>query len=182
MRAVPLELAGVLKLEQQAWRDDRGVFLETWNRRALAQLGLDVDFVQDNLSLSRQWVVRGLHYQIKQPQGKLVRVLTGEIYDVLVDLRRSSSTFGRAIGVHLAAAAHEALWVPPGFAHGFVALAPDTRVSYKVTDYWAPEFERTLLWNDPQLGIDWPIPANAVPIVSAKDAAGAPLERADCYE
>lgn len=182
MRASALAIDGVLKLEHDVWRDERGLFVETWNERALAGCGLDVRFVQDNLSLSRQWTVRGLHYQIQQPQGKLVRVLTGRIFDVVVDLRRQSPTFRRAIGVHLAAEQYDALWVPPGCAHGFLALEQDTRVSYKVTDYWAAQFERTLLWNDSSLRIEWPIPTGITPIISAKDAAGAPFESAPCYE
>lgn len=182
MRASALDIDGALKLEHDVWRDERGLFVETWNERALGRCGLDIRFVQDNLSLSRQWTVRGLHYQIQQPQGKLVRVLTGKIFDVIVDLRRRSPTFRRAIGVHLAADEYDALWVPPGCAHGFLALEHDTRVSYKVSDYWAAPFERTLLWNDPSLGIEWPIPNGVAPIISAKDAAGVPLENTLCYE
>ena len=181
MRAVALELPGVLKFEYDVWRDERGLFVETWNRRELMKCGVADDFVQDNVSVSKQWTVRGLHYQIQQPQGKLVRVLSGEIFDAVVDLRRSSQSFGRAIGIHLSAHTFDALWVPPGFAHGFLALQNDTKVTYKVTDYWAPKSERTLLWNDPELQIDWPIAPDATPIVSAKDAVGAPLNRAESY-
>ena len=181
MRAIPLELAGVLKFEHDTWRDERGLFVETWNRRELAKCGVEADFVQDNVSVSRQWTVRGLHYQIQQPQGKLVRVLSGEIFDAVVDLRRSSPSFGRAIGIRLSAQTYDALWIPPGFAHGFLALENDTKVTYKVTDYWAPKFERTLLWNDPKLKLDWPIPPHATPIVSAKDAVGAALDGAESY-
>lgn len=182
MRAIALDVQGALKLEDDVWRDERGVFVETWNARTLAGIGLDVSFVQDNLSLSKQWTVRGLHYQITQPQGKLIRVLSGKIYDVFVDLRRRSSTFGRAVGVYLSADDYAALWIPPGCAHGFVALEDDTRVTYKVTDFWAPGAERTLLWNDPALGIEWPIPKDATPIISQKDANGTPLAAAACYE
>lgn len=181
MRAIPLELPGVLKFEHDVWRDERGLFVETWNRRELVKCGVAEDFVQDNVSVSRQWTVRGLHYQIQQPQGKLVRVLSGEIFDAVADLRRSSPSFGRAIGIRLSAHTYDALWIPPGFAHGFLALENDTKVTYKVTDYWAPKAERTLLWNDPKLQIDWPIPRDATPIVSAKDAVGAPLEDAESY-
>lgn len=181
MRAIALELPGVLKFEHDVWRDERGLFVETWNRRELAQCGVAADFVQDNVSVSRQWTVRGLHYQIQQPQGKLVRVLSGEIFDAVVDLRRSSPSFGRAIGIRLSAQTYDALWIPPGFAHGFLALENDTKVTYKVTDYWAPKSERTLLWNDPKLKIRWPLPPDATPIVSAKDAVGAPLDRAESY-
>lgn len=182
MRAFALELDGVLRLERDVWRDDRGLFLETWNPQALARVGLEATFVQDNLSLSKQWTLRGLHYQIQPPQGKLISVVTGSIYDVVVDLRRRSKTFRRAIGIHLAADEYAALWVPPGYAHGFLALEPDTRVAYKVTDSWAPDFERTLLWQDPALAIQWPIPAGIAPIVSKKDAAGSPLDSAAYYE
>jgi dTDP-4-dehydrorhamnose 3,5-epimerase len=181
MQAEPLAIAGVIKFSHDVWRDDRGLFLESWNERALAQQGLDVRFVQDNMSLSRQWTVRGLHYQIEQPQGKLIRVITGAVYDVIVDLRRSSPTFRRALGVRLTAERFESLWVPPGCAHGFLALADDTRVAYKVTDFWAPQHERTLLWNDPALDIPWPLPAGVAPIVSAKDAAGLHLHEAPDY-
>jgi dTDP-4-dehydrorhamnose 3,5-epimerase len=181
MRAESLSIAGVLKIEHQLWRDERGVFVETWNERAFRELGVASKFVQDNLSISRQWTVRGLHYQVQQPQGKLIRVLAGEIYDVLVDLRCNSPTFRRAIGVHLTAQSGDSLWVPEGLAHGFLALEEQTQVSYKVTDFWLPKSERTLLWNDPELRIDWPIPPGVQPIVSAKDAAGSSLENADVY-
>lgn len=181
MRAIPLELPGVVKFEHDVWRDERGLFVETWNRRELVKCGVEADFVQDNVSVSKQWTVRGLHYQIQQPQGKLVRVLHGEIFDAVVDLRRSSPFFGRAIGIRLSAQTYDALWVPPGFAHGFLALENDTKVTYKVTDYWAPKFERTLLWNDPRLQLLWPIPPDTMPIVSAKDAVGATLEHAENY-
>lgn len=182
MHAAKLDIDGALKLQHDVWRDERGLFMEAWNERELARVGLEARFVQDNLSLSRQWTVRGLHYQIQQPQGKLIRVLTGKIYDVIVDLRRHSPTFRRMIGLYLSADDYEALWVPPGCAHGFLALEHDTRVAYKVTDYWAAQFERTLLWNDPALDIEWPIPGGITPIVSKKDAAGMPLESAAHYE
>lgn len=181
MRAQSLSIAGVLRIEHQLWRDERGTFVETWNERVFRDLGLTAEFVQDNLSISRQWTVRGLHYQVQQPQGKLIRVLAGEIFDVLVDLRRSSPTFRRAIGVHLAAASGDSLWVPEGLAHGFVALTDQTQVAYKMTDFWMPSAERTLLWNDPALQVDWPIPPGVRPTVSAKDAAGTALENADLF-
>lgn len=181
MRAINLELSGALKIEHQTWRDERGTFLETWNEREFQKLGISCRFVQDNMSTSKRWTVRGLHYQIQQSQGKLVRVLTGEIYDVIVDLRRSSATFGRAIGVHLSAEGAESLWVPAGFAHGFLSLAEDTKVAYKVTDFWSPQAERTLLWNDPELGVSWPLPSNVDPTISAKDAAGSTLASAETY-
>jgi dTDP-4-dehydrorhamnose 3,5-epimerase len=181
MRAIELELPGALKIEHRVWPDERGSFVETWNEREFHKLGITDAFVQDNMSTSKQWTVRGLHYQVQQPQGKLVRVLAGAIYDVFVDLRRSSATFGRAIGVHLSAERAESLWIPAGFAHGFLSLADETKVAYKVTEFWAPQAERTLLWNDPALGIDWPVAPGAQPIVSAKDAAGLPFARAESY-
>ncbi len=181
MRAIGLSIVGALKIEHQLWHDERGTFVETWNEKAFHDLGVKANFVQDNLSISRQWTVRGLHYQVQQPQGKLIRVLTGEIYDVLVDLRRSSPTFRLAIGVHLSAQSGDSLWVPQGLAHGFLALAEQTRVAYKVTDFWLPKAERTLVWNDPELKIAWPIPSGIQPIVSAKDAAGSSLQNADVF-
>lgn len=181
MRAIELELPGAIKVEHQVWRDERGAFVETWNEREFGKLGIPATFVQDNMSTSRRWTVRGLHYQIDQAQGKLVRAVAGEIFDVIIDLRRSSPTFGRALGVTLSAERGESLWVPQGFAHGFLALSDDTKVAYKVTDFWAPSMERTLLWNDPALGIDWPLPPGATPIVSAKDALGSRLDSAETY-
>lgn len=181
MRAVSLELTGAVIIEHQIWHDERGAFVETWNEREFAKLGLAASFVQDNMSTSRRWTVRGLHYQVEHAQGKLVRVLAGEVFDVIVDLRRNSSTFGRALGVPLSAERGESLWVPQGFAHGFLALTNDTKVAYKVTNFWAPKMERTLLWNDPALKIDWPLPANVAPIISAKDALGSPLASAETY-
>jgi dTDP-4-dehydrorhamnose 3,5-epimerase len=181
MRATGLSIPGVLKIEHQLWRDERGMFTETWNERSFQDLGIGSKFVQDNLSISKRWTVRGLHYQVLQPQAKLIRVLAGEIYDVLVDLRRSSPTFGRAIGVHLTAQSGDSLWVPEGLAHGFLALAEQTQVAYKVTDFWLPKAERTLLWNDPKLGVEWPIPAGIQPIISAKDAAGTELQSAETF-
>ena len=181
MRVIDLELLGAKKIEHQVWADERGSFIETWNEREFHKLGITCSFVQDNMSTSKRWTARGLHYQIQHPQGKLVRVLSGEIYDVIVDLRRSSSTFRRAIGMYLSAQRAESLWVPPGFAHGFLALTDDTKVAYKVTEFWAPQAERTLLWNDPELGVAWPLPPHVQPIVSPKDAAGALLHRAETY-
>jgi dTDP-4-dehydrorhamnose 3,5-epimerase len=181
MRLVSLGLPGLLLVESRVFSDVRGSFLETWNGRALAAAGLEATFVQDNMSLSNRHALRGLHYQARQPQGKLIRVVSGAVFDVVVDLRRSSPAFGRAFTLELEADKHQALWVPPGFAHGFLSLADDTRVQYKVTDYWAPEWERTLAWDDPALGISWPLPAGGTPIVSDKDRAGTPLAAADTY-
>ena len=181
MRAAPLSLPGVLLIEHQVFDDARGAFYESWNERDFAAAGIEARFVQENVSGSRAYVLRGLHYQIRQTQGKLVRVLAGEIFDVVVDLRRSSATFGRSLSVQLDAAGARSLWVPPGFAHGFLALADETRVQYKVTDYWSREAERTLKWNDPALAVRWPLPAGVEPLVSAKDREGAPLARAECF-
>ena len=181
MRATPLALAGVLLIEHRVFDDARGAFFESWNERDFAAAGIEARFVQENVSRSAAYVLRGLHYQIRQTQGKLIRVLAGEIFDVVVDLRRSSATFGRSLSVELDAAGARSIWVPPGFAHGFLALTGETRVQYKVTDYWSPEAERTLQWNDAALGIRWPLPAGRAPLLSAKDAAGAPLARAECF-
>jgi dTDP-4-dehydrorhamnose 3,5-epimerase len=180
MRATALALPGVLLLEHEVFEDARGAFYESWNERAFAAAGVEARFVQENVSRSRAYVLRGLHYQIPHSQAKLVRVLSGEIFDVVVDLRRSSRSFGRSLSVRLDAGARS-LWVPAGFAHGFLALADETRVQYKVTDFWARAAERTLQWNDAALGIDWPLPAGVAPLLSAKDREGQPLERAECF-
>jgi dTDP-4-dehydrorhamnose 3,5-epimerase len=181
MRADPLPLPGVQLIEHQVFDDARGAFFESWNERDFAAAGIGLRFVQENVSHSSAYVLRGLHYQIRQTQGKLVRVLAGEIFDVVVDLRRSSPTFGKSCSVRLEAARARSLWVPPGFAHGFLALADGTRVQYKVTDYWLRDAERTLLWNDPALGLTWPLPAGREPLLSAKDRDGTPLARAECF-
>jgi len=178
MNVVPTALPDVKLVEPRVFGDERGFFYESWNRRTLAAVGIDADFVQDNHSRSRHGVLRGLHYQIEHAQGKLVRCVVGEVFDVAVDLRRSSPTFGRHVGVTLSAANRHMLWVPPGFAHGFVVVSEHAEFLYKTTDYWFPEHERTLLWNDPALGIAWPIGA---PQLVAKDAAGAPLAAADTF-
>jgi dTDP-4-dehydrorhamnose 3,5-epimerase len=175
----PTALPGVLLVEPRVFRDDRGLFFESWNARTFAGLGIDAAFVQDNHSRSRRGVLRGLHYQIEHAQGKLVRAVVGTVYDVVVDLRRSSPTFGRSLGVTLSADSMAMLWVPPGFAHGFLALSDTVDFLYKTTDYWFPAHERTLLWNDPALGIEWPL--DGAPILTPKDAAGAPLGEAELY-
>ena len=179
MNITPTALPDVKLIEPRVFGDDRGFFMETWNARTFAAAGLDAIFVQDNHSRSRRGVLRGLHYQIEHAQGKLVRVVAGEVFDVVVDLRRSSPTFGRSVGLTLSAQNRRMLWVPPGFAHGFLVVSDDTEFLYKTTDYWYPEHERTLLWKDPALRIDWP-PSDA-PILTAKDAAGTPLAAADLY-
>jgi dTDP-4-dehydrorhamnose 3,5-epimerase len=179
MKVTPTELPDVRLVEPRVFADERGTFFESFNVRTMAALGIDAAFVQDNHSYSRRGVLRGLHYQVAHAQGKLVRVVTGEVFDVVVDLRRSSPTFGRWAGATLSAGNRHMLWIPPGFAHGFVVRSEGADFLYKTTDYWYPEHERTLLWNDPALGIDWGL--DRAPIVNAKDAAGALLAAADTY-
>ena len=180
MRVVPTAIPDVLVVEPRVFGDPRGFFFESWNRRALRDAGLDVDFVQDNHSHSARGVLRGLHYQIRHPQGKLVRVVAGEVFDVAVDLRRGSPTFGRHVAVTLSAENKRMLWVPPGFAHGFCVTSESADFLYKTTVYWYAEHERTLLWSDPALGIAWPV--DGPPLVAAKDAAGTPLAKAELYD
>ena len=180
MRVVPTAIPDVLVVEPRVFGDQRGFFFESWNRRALREAGLDADFVQDNHSRSARGVLRGLHYQIRHPQGKLVRVVAGEVFDVAVDLRRGSPTFGRHVAITLSAENRKMLWVPPGFAHGFCVTSESADFLYKTTDYWHPEHERTLLWSDPALGIAWPVAG--APLVAAKDAAGTPLATAELYD
>lgn len=174
------EIPDVVLIQPRVFEDERGFFLESYRKERFAEAGIPYDFVQDNHSRSRRGVLRGLHYQIRQAQGKLVRVIAGEIFDVAVDLRRSSPTFGRWMGAVLSAENKTMLWIPPGFAHGFYVLSEQAEVLYKTTDYYAPQWERTLLWNDPALGIRWP--EGPAPIVSAKDAAGLPLAQAELYD
>jgi len=171
----------VLILEPAVFRDARGFFYESYNRRSFAAAtGLDVDFVQDNHSRSARHVLRGLHYQIRQPQGKLVRVVAGEIWDVAVDLRRGAPGFGRWVAAKLDAASRRMLWIPAGFAHGFVVLSEQADVVYKATDFYAPEYERTLLWNDPAIGIPWPLEGE--PVMTDKDRRGLPLAGAEKFD
>ena len=179
MRILPTRLPEVLLIEPRVFGDSRGFFLESWNEREFERAGIHARFVQDNHSRSAKDVLRGLHYQIRQAQGKLVRVVAGEIFDVAVDIRRSSPNFGRLEGVRLGAGSHNMVWVPVGFAHGFCVLSEFAEVLYKTTDFYAPEHERSILWNDPDLGIDWPL-AHA-PGLSAKDAAGARLRDAEVF-
>ncbi|HEX7607683.1 MAG TPA: dTDP-4-dehydrorhamnose 3,5-epimerase [Usitatibacter sp.] len=181
MKAIPTAIADVLVIEPAVFGDARGFFFESWNRRAFAKLlGREVDFVQDNHSASGRGVLRGLHYQVKQAQGKLVRVTSGEVFDVVVDLRRSSPTFGRWLGERLSAGNRRMLWVPPGFAHGFLVLSESADFLYKTTDYYAPEHDRTLLWNDPAVGVEWPL-EGAAPVLKPSDAAGTPLAQAETF-
>jgi len=179
MRALPTAIPDVLVVEPRVFEDVRGFFFESWNRRAFAEAGIDADFVQDNHSRSRRGVLRGLHYQVLHAQGKLVRVTVGEVFDVAVDLRRSSPTFGRHVAMTLSAANRRMLFIPAGFAHGFLVVSDAAEFLYKTTDYWYPAHERTLQWNDPALGIAWP--SGIAPALAAKDAAGVPLAAADVY-
>ncbi|MBX2884748.1 MAG: dTDP-4-dehydrorhamnose 3,5-epimerase [Granulosicoccus sp.] len=182
MQVTPTRLPDVLVVEPRLFGDERGFFLESWNRSTWQSKGVNVDFVQDNHSRSEQGVLRGLHYQIKQPQGKLVRVTRGEVFDVAVDIRRSSPTFGQWVGVLLSAENHKQLWVPAGFAHGFYVTSESADFQYKCSDYYAPEFERALLWNDPAVGIEWPLVEGQAPGLSEKDKAGLPLSELDVFE
>jgi dTDP-4-dehydrorhamnose 3,5-epimerase len=169
----------VLVVEPRIFEDPRGAFFEAYNQKSFAQLGIDREFVQDNQSVSKRNVLRGLHYQIRQSQGKLIRVLRGEIFDVAVDCRKSSPHFGRSINVILSAENRRALWIPEGFAHGFLVLSETADVLYKTTDFYSPQFERTLLWNDPQLSIPWPCKD---PLLSEKDRKGAALADAETFD
>jgi dTDP-4-dehydrorhamnose 3,5-epimerase len=180
VKAVATAIPDVLVIEPGVFGDARGFFFESWNRRAFAELvGRDVEFVQDNHSASARGVLRGLHYQVRQPQGKLVRVVAGEVFDVAVDLRRASATFGRWVAERLSAENHRMMWVPAGFAHGFLVLSERAEFLYKTTDYYAPQHERALLWNDPALGIPWPL--SGEPVLKPKDAAGARLTDAETF-
>ena len=176
----PTAIPEVLILEPKVFGDARGFFFESFNAQDFAKAtGVNVNFVQDNHSKSSQGVLRGLHYQIQHPQGKLVRVVQGEVFDVAVDLRKSSPTFGKWVGVTLSADNHRQLWVPPGFAHGFVVTSESAEFLYKTTDYYAPAHERCIAWNDPAIGITWP--QGLTPQLSAKDQAGLPLAQAECF-
>ena len=179
MKVTSTSLVDVKLVEPRVFGDDRGFFFESWNARAFAAAGIEATFVQDNHSQSRRGVLRGLHYQIEPAQGKLVRVVAGEVFDVVVDLRRHSPTFGRSMGMTLSAQDRRMLWVPPGFAHGFLTLSDTAEFLYKTTDYYSPQHERTLLWSDPVLGIEWP--NEGAPLLTPKDAAGTPLAAADVY-
>lgn len=180
MNVISTAIPEVLLIEPAVFGDERGFFMETWQRRKFAEVGIDYDFVQDNHSRSVQGTLRGLHYQILQPQGKLVRVTHGEVFDVAVDIRRSSPTFGQWVGEYLTAENKRMLWVPPGFAHGFYVTSDVAEFQYKCTDYYAPEHERSIRWDDPDLAITWPLQRE--PVVSAKDQQGSPLAPAECFE
>jgi len=179
MKISPTRLPEVLLIEPKVFGDARGFFFESWNERTFEQAGIRAHFVQDNHSRSGRGVLRGLHYQIRQAQGKLVRVISGEVFDVAVDIRRSSPNFGRWVGERLSAENKTMVWIPPGFAHGFAVLSEHAEFLYKTTDYYAPEHERCILWNDPEIGIEWPLAG--APILSSKDAAGTPLRSAEVF-
>src|SRR5678815_5200884 len=180
MKAIPTKLAGVFILEPRVFNDDRGFFLESYNERTMSDLGIRARFVQDNHSCSERNVLRGLHYQLEHAQGKLVRVVSGEILDVAVDLRRRSPTYGKSIAERLSEENKRILWIPPGFAHGFRVLSEKAHVLYKTTDFYDASAERTLAWNDPALNIDWQL--DSPPILSAKDARGIAFREAPTFE
>ncbi len=182
MQFIKTSLPDVVLIQPRVFPDARGFFLESYQKERFLAAGIAFDFVQDNHSASTQGVLRGLHYQIRQPQGKLVRAVIGEIFDVAVDIRRSSATFGKWVGEILSAENKRQLWVPPGFAHGFYVMSERAEILYKATDYYAPQWERSLLWNDPALGIDWPLAAGGAPILSGKDAQGLLLTNAEIYD
>lgn len=183
MNVLSTAIPEVLILEPRVFGDERGFFMESYNRRDFQEAtGLDPDFVQDNHSRSGCGVLRGLHYQIRQPQGKLVRVVRGSVYDVAVDLRRTAPTFGQWVGVALSEHNHRQLWVPPGFAHGFLVLSETADFQYKTTDYYAPEHERCIRWDDPDLAIDWPLPAGVQPVLAKKDAEAPGFAEAEVYD
>lgn len=179
---MPTAIPDVVLIEPTVFGDERGFFMESYRRSWFEKFGVDVDFVQDNHSRSVREVLRGLHYQVRQPQGKLVRVTQGEVFDVAVDLRRASPTFGRWVGVVISGANKRMLWIPPGFAHGFYVLSESADFLYKCTDYYSAELERCIRWDDPVLAIDWPLSAGRSPVVSSKDAAGAAFADAEVYD
>ncbi|MEZ5447997.1 MAG: dTDP-4-dehydrorhamnose 3,5-epimerase [Thiolinea sp.] len=181
MNIIPTHIPDVLIIEPQVFGDERGFFMETWNQQRFAEQGLTMSFVQDNHSRSAQGILRGLHYQIHKPQGKLVRVTSGCVYDVAVDIRRDSPTFGQWAGVELSAENHRLFWVPEGFAHGFYVMSESADFQYKCTELYAPEHERCIRWDDPALNIDWPLVNGEPPRLSAKDAKGKSLQDAEVF-
>lgn len=181
MKILDTPLADVKVLEPKVFGDERGFFMETWNASTFAAQGLDLTFVQDNHSLSAKGVLRGMHFQVLRPQGKLVRVVAGAAFDVVVDIRRDSPTFGQWHGVELSAQNRRMLWAPPGMAHGFLSLEEGTQFLYKCTEFYLPEYERSLLWNDPDVGIDWPLQGMGAPQLSAKDIDGKLLDQIETY-
>lgn len=180
MNLVSTALPDVIVLEPKVFRDPRGFFMEWYNARTFAGLGINATFVQDNHSKSGKGVLRGLHYQIEHSQGKLIKVIAGAVFDVAVDVRKSSPTFGKWLGVELSAENQRMMWIPPGFAHGFLSLEDNTEFLYKCTDYYEPRMERTVIWDDKTIAIDWPLDGNS-PLLSAKDSAGLPLLEAEVF-
>ena len=181
MRFIPTVIPDVILIEPKVFADERGFFLESYQKQRFSKAGIALDFVQDNHSKSQQGVLRGLHYQIQRPQGKLIRVIAGEVFDVVVDIRKSSPTFGQWVGDHLSAENKKMLWVPAGFAHGFFVTSPIAEILYKTTDYYAPQWERSIVWDDPTINIDWSL--NGIsPILSPKDEAGKFLNEAEVFE
>lgn len=181
MQVLKTSIPEILVFEPRVFGDERGFFMETYQARQFIDLGLQAQFVQDNHSGSRKGILRGLHYQIRQSQGKLMRVISGEVFDVTVDLRKTSPTFGKWVGTMLSAQNKHLIWIPPGFAHGFYVLSDWAEIVYKATDYYAPEWERSILWNDPDLGIEWPLIDQQPPILSAKDVNGTLFKDAETY-
>ena len=181
MHIIKTDIPDLLIIEPKVFGDERGFFMENWNRQAFADAGLDLTFVQDNHSRSQQGILRGLHYQIKRPQGKLVRVTLGSVFDVAVDLRQSSPTFGQWLGLELSERNHRMLWVPPGFAHGFYVTSTVADFMYKCTDMYAPQYERTIRWDDETLAIDWPLVDGMHPLLSEKDADGMAFKDAEVF-
>lgn len=180
MKIIPTNIPDVWIIEPKVFQDERGFFLESYQKSLFKEAGIGVDFVQDNHSKSQHGTLRGLHYQIRQPQGKLVRVIAGEIFDIAVDIRRSSPTFAKWVGHYLSAENKRILWIPEGFAHGFYVTGPEAEVVYKASDYYAPRWERCILWNDPAIGIQWPL-QNESPILSSKDLNGVLLNKAEIF-
>ena len=181
LKFIETSIPEVLLIEPRVFADERGFFMESYQKKLFREAGIDIDFVQDNHSRSQRGTLRGLHYQIKQAQGKLVRAVVGEIFDVAVDLRKNSPTFGKWVGTYLSEKNKRMLWVPPGFAHGFYVTSSETEVLYKASDYYAPQWERIIIWNDPSIGINWPI-KNTLPILSPKDAVGKTFSEAEVFE
>jgi dTDP-4-dehydrorhamnose 3,5-epimerase len=181
MKFIRTEIPDVILIEPKVFRDGRGFFMELWKESVFSENGINAKFVQENHSASQKGILRGLHYQIKQPQGKLVRVIAGEIFDVAVDLRKKSPHFGKWVGAVLSAENKKMLWIPAGFAHGFYVTSDSAEVVYKCTDYYAPEHERAIAWNDADLGIKWPVAKDASPVLSSKDAVAAPFAKAEHY-
>jgi len=181
MQFLPTEIPDVVLIRPEVFGDSRGFFLESWQERKFAAAGIGAAFVQDNHSRSTRHTLRGLHYQLRHPQGKLVRVVAGSVYDVAVDIRRHSPHFGRSVGITLSADSHDMLWVPPGFAHGFLVLSESADFLYRCTDFYAPRDEQAILWSDPELAVAWPLPPGVAPVLSARDAAARAFRDAEYY-